>query len=216
MKLIGTTGDAADKSGRPAATDPRFRYLRAQVEGYPPSMLVLGYVDQSPEGPVEVWYSASREIIKLLDGRIIATGGLPMDWSTTRFEPLPTAWPLVGPGDVAYRRSHDESARYRTGLVDDVLLHPWSGELPQALIKSLPATLPIELARSYRWFHESYTRVPPWLVGANRVDPSASQPEAWFAWGRHLGQDVLVYSYQCLKSDFCLKLQRWPLQEELH
>jgi hypothetical protein len=44
--------------------------------------------------------------------------------------------------------------------------------------------------------------------------PAPSLPEARFAWGRHRGLWTVVQSEQCLAPDFCLKLQRWPVQEE--
>ncbi len=193
--------------------DPRLRYLRVEVQGHPPGTLVLGYVDPSPDGPVEVWYSANREVIKIQNGRIIATAGLPLDWSGTRFEPAPVAWPAVGADGTDFRRLHDEPTQYRTGIVDAVRLHPWLGELPQAFTESLPTTLPSSLARTYTWYQETYTRVPPKHAGGEAGTSLLAQAPAWFAWGPHLGQWTVVYSYQCLTPDFCLKLQRWPPQE---
>ena len=49
------------------------------------------------------------------------------------------------------------------------------------------------------------------LAQAGQLEPAL--PDAWFAWGKHLGVNQIVYSEQCITPDFCLKLQRWPLLE---
>ena len=41
--------------------NPNYRYLRADVNNNP-ALLVLGYVDADPDGPIDVWYSAMKEI----------------------------------------------------------------------------------------------------------------------------------------------------------
>ena len=51
-----------------AALDPAYRYLRAVVDGRS-ALLVLGYTDTDPAtpaaAPIEVWYSAEGELIRL-------------------------------------------------------------------------------------------------------------------------------------------------------
>jgi hypothetical protein len=59
-------------------------------------------------------------------------------------------------------------------------------------------------AGHYAWFKE--TAVPQGTQnGATLTN--------WYAWGLHLGQQRVVYSEQCLKPDFCVRMQRWPVQE---
>lgn len=172
----------------PAAPDPRFRYLRVEVAGNLPGLLVLGYVDEHPQGAIEVWYSANRETLKLQNGRIVATTGLPLDWAAVRFATAPPDWPQIPPEGTLYTRSRDELPRYRFGIAEQVRVQPLAGPAP------------------YRWFGET---VQP-TAGA----PVPALPPARFAWGRHRGVWTVVQSEQCLTPDFCLKLQRWPVQEE--
>lgn len=177
--------------------NPLYRYLRVEVAGHTPALLVLGYVDAHPQGDIEVWYSTSREVIKTQNGRIVGTAGLAVDWRSVSF-PTPPAWAdLLLQGGV-YTRVRDEMPGYHYGISDQLTLKPWVGVPPV----DLPASLPVTQASTYRWFRES------------TLSTSAQPlPPAWFAWGMHLGQPMVVYSEQCLSATFCLKLQRWPVQE---
>ena len=49
------------------------------------AFLVLGYVDTSSDGPVEVWYSGSGEVVRMRHGRVVGTTGLSTDWRAVRF-----------------------------------------------------------------------------------------------------------------------------------
>src|SRR5208282_1536401 len=60
-------GDSASHESS-SRLDPRFNYLRVQVDRRE-VFLALGYVDSTPEGPVEVWYSGTGEVLRLRDGR---------------------------------------------------------------------------------------------------------------------------------------------------
>ena len=81
---------------------PGFSYLRATFEGRT-AFLVLGYVDAHPEGPTEVWYSASGEAVRLRDGRLVGTAGLTTDWRAVRLFHTP-AWPSANAAEPATAR----------------------------------------------------------------------------------------------------------------
>ena len=204
MDSIGLLWDAGSTGvlapAIPAAPDPRYRYLRVEVEGHPPGLLVLGYVDATPNGPVEVWYSGTQEALRLQDGRLVGFTGNSHTWRAVQWQPAPPAWGQVGAQGARYIRQRDTMPGYHFGLQEAMQLQPWSGLPPLAL----PASLPADKARSYQWHQE---RATP--LGA-----SPALPAAWFAWGRHLGVPTIVYSEQCLAPDFCLKLQRWPVRDE--
>ena len=191
---LGTANDA----GLLHKPNPLYRYLRIEAVGQPAALLVLGYVDAHPQGDIEVWYSTRREVIKTQDGRIVGTRGLLPDWRSVQYPTPPPAWASVPPEGVAYTRLRDEMPGYHAAISDQLLAKPWAG-LP-ALV--LPATLPVGLASSYRWFSET-----PTSSSAQPLPPS------WFAWGLRGGQPTVVYSEQCLSVSYCLKLQPWPVQE---
>lgn len=190
---------SGNASKLPAQPNPAYRYLRVEVAGRAAALLVLGYVDAHPQGEIEVWYSAKGEVIKTQNGRIVATAGLETDWRAVRFGSELTAWVDAATQGSVYQRSRDQMPGYRFGIADQLELHPWVG-LPPIV---LTATLPLEQARRYHWFREATIRSSAQLL-----------PPAWYAWGVHRGQPAVVYSQQCLSLDFCLKLQRWPMQEE--
>lgn len=188
---------SGNQSTLPAQPNPAYRYLRVEVAGHPPALLVLGYIDAHPLGEIEVWYSAQREVIKTQNGRIVGTGGLETDWRTVQFPSPPPPLTEVAAQGATYQRLRDEMPGHRYGITDDVEIKSWDGTPPIALPRSLPA----EQARTYQWFRETTLKSTASLL-----------PPAWFARGQHQGQTTVVYSEQCLSVTFCLRLQRWPLQ----
>lgn len=176
-----------------------YSYLRVEVNGRAPALLVLGYVDAHPQGDIEVWYSAKREVIKTQNGRIVGTSGLEVDWRAVRFQTPPPAWSNALMQEGHYQRSRDEMPGHRYAITDQVELKPWLGQPPLMLPNLLNST---QTNHNYRWFQE---------ITLTTSDPSL--PPSWFAWGLYKDQPTVVYSEQCLSPTFCLKLQRWPAQE---
>lgn len=177
--------------------NPQYDYLWGEVEDHPPVLLVLGYIDAHPQGDIEVWYSAKHEVIKIQNGRIVATTGLQTDWRAVRFPSSLPVWSDVPPQGEVYQRFRDEMPGHRYAISDRIELKPWHGVPPI----TLPDSLPPEQARAYGWFQETTL--------STTAQPL---PPAWFAWGTYRGQPAVVYSEQCLSPTFCLKLQRWPVQ----
>jgi hypothetical protein len=200
--LVATGGTGIAKDAIPTIPNLRYRYLRVEVEGHPPALLVLGYLDSHPLGEIEVWYSGNQEAIRTLNGRVIGTTGIIHNWSAVGFSPAPPAWTAVPAQGTTFIRKRDAMPGYRFGITEQLQLTTWQG-LPPI---QLPASLPLSKAQAYRWFRESASE----LQGQG----APALPDAWFAWGTNRGIETIVYSEQCLAPDFCLKLQRWPLLEE--
>lgn len=187
------SGDGSKRIGQP---NPNYRYLRVEAQGRSPAFLVLGYIDPHPLGDIEVWYSAKQEVIKIQNGRIVGTAGLEIDWRAVQFPTPPPLWTVLMPQGSTYQRLRDEMPGHRYAIADQIALQPWHDVPPIAL----PASLTAAQARTYTWFRETSSAVN-------------ALPPAWFAWGIHRGIPTVVYSEQCLSATFCLKLQRWPVQE---
>jgi hypothetical protein len=206
--LLSTGGTGVSQTAIPDAPDLRFSYLRVQVPGHPPGLMVLGYVDTDPAGPIEVWYSANRETLRLQNGRVISTTGTIEDWSAVHYAPAPPAWSDVTVAGTSYERQRDAMPGYRYGIREQIRVQAWPAlhTLPPL---ELPASLPAEKAAGYRWYRESVLPQP-----GQATLSTVALPGAWFAWGKHRGVSQIVYSEQCLSPEFCLKLQRWPLLEE--
>jgi hypothetical protein len=180
---------APEEDGRSLShANPKIRYLRGQVLGHPPAFLVLGYIESDPHGGIEVWYSATGEVIKIQNGRIVATAGLAVDWRRVQISTIHAH---------SFERMRDVMPGYQFGVQDIVNTRPWQG-LPAT---KLPTTLTESKARSYTWVRESI-----------HSTTGEALPPAWFAWGQYEGMPAVVYSEQCLTATFCLTLQRWPVQ----
>jgi len=195
-------GAASD--GLPKQPDPRFRYLRVEMPGRSPALWVLAYVDEHPMGDIEVWFSALSQVIKLQNGRIVGTHGLAVDWTAVRFDAAPPQWSTLTASQsspvVVYERDHDEIPSYRFGVREQLVLQA-AAQVPPLQLHGLRVA---DGAGHYAWFKE--TAVPQGTQnGATLTN--------WYAWGLHLGQQRVVYSEQCLKPDFCVRMQRWPVQE---
>lgn len=191
LGALWTPDNAAALTSQP---NPAYRYLSIQANNAPPALLVLGYEDPHPLGKIEVWYSARQEIIKTLNGRIVGTAGLPVNWDRVQTPMAPPSWQAVPAAGSVFQRLRDVSPGYRANVAEQISTRPHAG-LPDI---SLPASLGPDSAASLQWFRED-------VQGSK--DPL---PTAWFAWGQHRGQAGIVYSRQCLSPQYCLQLQRWP------
>jgi hypothetical protein len=167
------------------ALNPAYRYLRIQT-GKQVAYFARGYVDPLPEGKVEVWYSGGKEVLKLLDGRVVGMVGTATEWLSVKLISPPT-WGDKLDG-MEYERRLDISPGYRYGVRERLRL------------KRLPPPSDTKLAglksQDIVWYRE----VP---VGPSAV-PSAlyglmQEGDAW----------RVVYSEVCLDTNLCFSWQRW-------
>lgn len=184
--------------GRSSAAQPNFNpnfvYLKAGIEGRTIYM-VLGYLDQRPEGTVEVWYSGGGEVIRLLNGRIVGTTGLTTDWRAVRTANWPS-WPVAAssPDNTSvqrYTRERDVMPGYKFGINDDIM----------RIAVPTPSDTAISGvdASSLQWYEERATSRPA----------SAALPVARFGISRKSGTPVVVYSEQCISNNLCMSFERW-------
>ncbi|MDH6166718.1 hypothetical protein M2282_001865 [Variovorax boronicumulans] len=175
--------------------NPAYRYLRTQI-GDRTIFMVLGYIDQRPEGPVEVWYSGSGEVVRLLNGQLVGTTGLSTDWRNVRLTGLP-AWTAAdaptnaGGSSQSYTRLRDLMPGYRFGIRDEIVRI----SIPPPPNSSLAGVDPASL----RWYEERSVSHPS----------AASLPAARFGLSRASATPQVVYSEQCLSSDFCMSFEQW-------
>lgn len=179
--------------------NPAYRYLRVEVNGGQPVLLVLGYVDPDPHGDIEVWYSADQEVIKIQNDRIVGTVGLPSDWRNVRFAEVPPTWAAVSQSPQRMLRVRDEISGYRYGISEQLTLEAVAGS---PAIR-LPSTFPVTQAQRYSWFRETVT-------GLGRSD----LPASWYAVGSYQGHQAVVYSFQCVGPQMCFGMQRWPPEKD--
>lgn len=177
----------ADIDARPL--DPGLRYLRLTANGKV-ALMVLGYTDASADGrPIEVWYSAMGEVLRLQQGRLKGLVGAPVEWREVSWPGGLPAWPQVlsaGAATPPYLRHRDEMPGYRLSVQDTLRLEPVAAPRGTEL-KDVPAA-------ALRWFQESPDdgTLPParYAVRGDTAEP--------------------VYGEQCLTTALCLTWQTWP------
>ena len=169
--------------------NPNLRYLRVTTRGRT-ALMVLGYVEPSAAGNVEVWYSSEAEVLRLQNGRIVGTGGLETDWRAVRHFSLPAWKDLSGRATVIYRRERDEMPGYRFGIEEAVSLYPVRPPNNAKLVR-LPA-------QDLRWYEETVQGQPDGL------------PSARYGLNEKSGEPRVIYGEQCLSQTFCLAWQTWP------
>jgi hypothetical protein len=180
---------------RAVPLNSNYQYLHVELDGKPPALLVLGYLDPHPQGEIEVWYSSAGEVLKLQDGRIVGATGLPVDWRRVSYAQSPPSWTSFKSAKVDFVRVRDESPGYRLGLSEQVSL---------AQVENAP-----DVARGHHfsakttWFRETYSGTEGTVL-----------PDSWFAWAPYQAQNAVVYSRQCLSAQVCLTLQRWPPEKD--
>lgn len=165
--------------------NPSVRYLRVVIDGRV-LLLALGYVDADRLGPVEVWYSAKGEVLRLQNGHIVGLTGTDDEWRQVRMSTMP-AWPTA-PTATAYTRIRDVMPGYRFSILDRLLLRPVAAPVKSNLVALNAPDL--------RWFEE--------------VEEDAKLPTAHFALASIRSVDVVVYGEQCISNALCLSWQQWP------
>ena len=171
-----------------AQLNPSLSYLRLQTGGRE-IFMALGYVDQTPDGPVEVWYSGEADVLRLRDGRVIgATMKRGVNWLAVSFSSLPS-WDAVV-GESWFDRVRDESPGYRYGIAEKLRIRPIAAPADSQLKNIPPASL--------SWFEES-------------VQGDTGLPSARYAVkSDSAAPHRVIYAEQCLSSEYCFSWQVWP------
>ncbi len=170
--------------------NPNLRYLRVTVRGRV-VLMVLGYIDPHPEGAVETWYSSQGEVIRLQNGRIVATAGLETDWRAVRYFSLPGWQDVLARSTAQYRRERDEMPGYRYGITETVSLYPVRAP-NNARLTGLSS-------QDLRWYEETVLK------------SSDGLPSARYGLSLRDGAPSVIYGEQCLSAELCLAWQTWPV-----
>jgi hypothetical protein len=174
--------------------NPNLKYLRVTVRDRS-VLMVLGYLDNTPQGNIETWYSSEGEVLRLLNGRVLSTNGLELDWRNVKYEFLPTWSAVIGSSsnssDFQFVRTFDHMPSYKFGISEVVNLYGVGVPSNSNLI-GLPAN-------QLKWFEEK-------VKGTSHGLPSAR-----YGLGTKDGQAVVVYGEQCFSSELCFSWQTWPV-----
>ena len=192
--------DPSDVKGQ---LNPNFRYLRITIAGHA-TLVVLGYVDTDPQGPIEVWLSADREVLRLQNGRLIGAIGLATEWRSVILPRLPK-WSEIARSQEPLRwmRLRDVMPGYHFGLRDSMILRVISPP-PKSALQGIDAG-------SLTWFEEQTepTSSAGLLTIIGIARPKEPLPPARYAVDLHTPQESVVYSEQCLSERLCFTWQHW-------
>jgi hypothetical protein len=199
LQNVWANGGDVSKS----ALNPNLRYLRVVVEGRI-LLMALGYTDPHPLGPVEVWYSAEKETLRLQNGRIVGITGVKTEWRSVAMPVLP-AWSEVSKASAPIRwiRGRDVMPGYRYGIKDAMLTYPI---LPpgKSQLMGLNST-------SLIWFEEREESAlgSAWL----RRETGDTLPPTRYAVAVVNGTESVLYSEACVAPELCFSWQRWPVPD---
>ena len=188
----------------PARLNPAFRYIRVTVDGRT-AYLALGYVDAHPHGPIEVWYSARREVLRLQNGRVVGAVGLTSEWRDVVLPELPSWSVLADRGKLELVRTRDVMPGYRYGVKDALVLQVVPPPAKSALHGQDP--------KSLTWFEERLLAREPAGTFTKFGGTSGEEilPPARYAVDLREGREIVVYGEQCLSPEFCFAWQRWEV-----
>lgn len=155
-------------------------------------MLALGDVEGSRENPVEVWYSAQKEVLRFQDGRLVGAVGLTTEWRKVELPTLPAWEKLFGINEFRWTRYRDVMPGYKIGVHDELLLRRIDSP-SGAQLQGIPAS-------GLAWFEES-------VVASSTLEKLQA---ARYALDIRGGRAVVVYGEQCLDAGLCFSWQRWP------
>ena len=187
FEVIGA-GKSIDK----ITLNPNLSYLRVTVGGDRAVLMVLGYVEPTPNGPIETWYSSEGEVLKLQNGRVVATKGLAVDWVGTRYSSLHGWAEMVRRMSSEFSRQTDQMPGYRFGIDETISI--------ASVREPNNSNLVGVSADNLRWYEETVRGTSHGLPSARyglRLTPSGP---------------LLVYGEQCLSNDFCISWQPWPVK----
>lgn len=191
--LTRTVGDALGWTTNIDALNlnPNYAYLRVST----PTgalLMVLGYEDVSPEGPVQTWYSQAGQVLQLRDGRLHATKGFTVDWTSVRYQDLPAWDEATRRPRTRFIRYRDEMPGYRVGVFDAVTL--------RAIPPPSDARLSGIESAQLLWFEET-------------TDTAyTGTPSARYGLSPHGGGLSVLYGEQCLSAGYCVAWQTWPVK----
>ena len=193
-----------------AALNPQFRYIRVTIDGRV-ALLALGNEDPHPDGAVEVWFSAEREVVRIQNGRIVGATGLTTEWRNVSLPKMP-AWSEIARAGQPFNwvRMRDVMPGYRYGVRDALALRL----IPQPSKSALRSLDP----QSLTWFEERAEGESPGgylaTIFGRAGSDSGVLPAARYGVDFRAGKETVVYAEQCLAPDVCFSWQHWPVVSE--
>jgi hypothetical protein len=187
-----------------ARLNPALRYLRVTVDGRV-AFVARGGVEQHPQGPIESYFSAAREVLRFQNGRLVGAVGLATEWRGVSLPDL-TPCSALAKSDkpLKWERVRDVMPGYRYGVRDALVLQV----VPPPARSALEQVDPHSLV----WFEESSQgENVAGLGGLIGRSGGTALPPARYALEIRGDAATIVYGEQCLAPILCFTWQRWQV-----
>lgn len=213
-----------------APLNPQYRYKFTEVNGRP-ALLVLGYIDQAQQSPIETWYSANQELIQFQNDRLRSTAGLDVNWTEVDYAWLPLAdrQSNLLPEEKGAIPSVAQIVEKKVGL--DASSR--SSKSPLMVYRRIRTVMPGYRAQIQETVFLERLEGPPANISSQdrknfnspsiywvqeRVESKFNDPHnpglialpAYYAIDISKAPAQVVYGRQCLIADYCLSWQAWP------
>lgn len=171
--------------------NPTYRYLRVTLSGRS-TFVLLGDIDPHPDGPIEIYYSSTGEVLRFQHGRLVGATGLRTEWRNVSLKGVPSWTAINSQKSAEFRRIRDVMPGYHYGMEDHIASNKVSPPAKSALAEIPPETL--------TWFEE---RISPQSKVSEILPPSR------YGLSFEGNQEIVVFGEQCLSSTLCLAWQQW-------
>jgi hypothetical protein len=170
--------------------NPSLTYLRVSVYGQT-GLLVLGYTDDHPMGPITVWYSSDGEVLRIQNGYVVGITGTPTEWRQVSFAAMPQR-PSEEAAVTKVIRSRDVMPGYKFGVTDQLTVR----RLPTPPLSNYVNNPNVATTDKLEWFEAK--------EDSGKISPNR------FAIANINGVPTAVYGEQCFSKEFCMTWQAWP------
>jgi hypothetical protein len=157
-----------------------YKYLWARAAGSE-SLLVLGAVEDTVDGPVQVWFTGQQQIIRIQNGRIVSTQGLTTDWVRSRVF-------STTPGTLV--RERDVMPGWRYGIREQIE-------------SQTQATAPSKASSLFRPQLLASKKITTWWLERSPQAPELGQ--SIYALNAD-GQTIA--GFECLSAELCISWER--------
>jgi hypothetical protein len=190
-------------------------YLRVNINGLD-VLLVKGYVDPDPLGPIDVWYSSDGSVMRIQQGRYLGSIGFDQNWQEVSRKDAPSLDLLV--------KSEVAMASQNTPVPIKTVKKYFSNQsyvaMPSYLVMRderisgvISSTVPDSVPSSIKKYLNNKDLI--WLAETPQPNDLFKRKGASFAWYGFVKSNngfEQVLGQQCLSKDFCITWTPWPVK----
>ena len=230
---LGFRNEAAQIEKAPLKNN--LTYFRANINGFD-VLLVKGYVDSNPNGPIDVWYSSDRSVLRIQQGRYLGSIGFDQNWYEVSRSNAPSFDFLLNTemssssktstSAIRNTKKYFSSQSYvvmpsyqvmREERISSVVFafNPPSNLSLTAPLTSVLATpsIPETIPSSFKKYLLNKELI--WVSETPQPNDIFKKKGASFAWYGFVKSNAgftQVIGQQCLSKEFCITWTPWPVQ----